>query len=276
MARRASQKTSVLDDLYEMLLVAPVWLGPILACAVFAGLQWLLPWALTPSDTKDVMKKTFFGVFGTFSVKAAPWGASLVLAIWLFALIGKSSHRRRLDQQTGIESIRSLSWHDFEQLLAEAFLRQGYDVEHVGRAGPDGGVDLRLRRDNEVVLVQCKQWLVWNVGVKVVRELYGVVAAERATRGVLVTSGGFSNDAESFARTVPVTLIDGNELVRMIDDVRASKHRMESPKLVTAVPSCPTCGVSMKLRTAKQGKQPGSQFWGCSKYPNCRGTRPYS
>jgi four helix bundle suffix protein len=36
-------------------------------------------------------------------------------------------------------------------------------------------------------------------------------------------------------------------------------------------PPCPQCGSLMVLRTAKGGKNPGSQFWGCSKYPDCKG-----
>jgi four helix bundle suffix protein len=37
-------------------------------------------------------------------------------------------------------------------------------------------------------------------------------------------------------------------------------------------PNCPSCGALMALRTAKSGKTPGSQFWGCTKYPDCKGT----
>lgn len=280
-ARR--QKSSFFDELYKTLIVAPAWAGPVLALIVFAGLRWLVPWAFAPSNSADVMAKTVYGTLAGVAAKFAPWGAGAVLFVWLFALVGKQSNRRRLDGQTGIESIRRLSWQDFERLLAEAFRRQGFAVEQVGGAGPDGGVDLRLRRQSEIVLVQCKQWLTWNVGVKVVREMYGVVAAERATRGIVVTSGKFSADAQGFARTVPITLIDGNELLRLVADVQARPMTIESPpasavppRPAAVTPQCPTCGSAMKLRTAKQGSQAGSQFWGCSKYPACRGTRPLS
>jgi len=40
-----------------------------------------------------------------------------------------------------------------------------------------------------------------------------------------------------------------------------------------APPSCPTCQAAMVRRTARKGAHAGSQFWGCSKYPVCRGTR---
>jgi restriction system protein len=38
-------------------------------------------------------------------------------------------------------------------------------------------------------------------------------------------------------------------------------------------PDCPLCGSLMTLRTARQGKNAGSQFWGCTSYPECTGPR---
>ncbi len=38
------------------------------------------------------------------------------------------------------------------------------------------------------------------------------------------------------------------------------------------IPACPQCGKAMVLRTAKSGKNAGEQFWGCSAYPDCKGT----
>jgi ssDNA-binding Zn-finger/Zn-ribbon topoisomerase 1 len=37
------------------------------------------------------------------------------------------------------------------------------------------------------------------------------------------------------------------------------------------IPDCPICGNLMVLPTAKSGKSAGKQFWGCSKYPECKG-----
>ncbi|MBM4329910.1 MAG: four helix bundle protein [Deltaproteobacteria bacterium] len=39
------------------------------------------------------------------------------------------------------------------------------------------------------------------------------------------------------------------------------------------LPACPACGKPMALRTARKGPQAGSQFWGCSGYPGCKGTK---
>lgn len=45
-------------------------------------------------------------------------------------------------------------------------------------------------------------------------------------------------------------------------------NQTDQPK----IPPCPQCGAQMALRTAKTGKNAGSQFWGCTKYPDCKGT----
>jgi four helix bundle suffix protein len=43
----------------------------------------------------------------------------------------------------------------------------------------------------------------------------------------------------------------------------------------SAPPDCPECGKAMRLRTARQGKLSGSRFWGCTGFPECRGTREF-
>jgi restriction system protein len=89
------------------------------------------------------------------------------------------------------DALEGMSWQDFELLVGEAFRLQGYEVTELGGEGPDGGVDLVLRKDREKFLVQCKQWKAFKVGVQVVRELYGVMAAQGAAGGFVVTSGTF-------------------------------------------------------------------------------------
>jgi four helix bundle suffix protein len=39
-------------------------------------------------------------------------------------------------------------------------------------------------------------------------------------------------------------------------------------------PTCPKCGKPMRQRTARQGPHAGKPFWGCTGYPDCKGTRP--
>jgi four helix bundle suffix protein len=48
--------------------------------------------------------------------------------------------------------------------------------------------------------------------------------------------------------------------------------RPDRPDPADPIPKCPQCAKPMALRTAMTGKQAGSQFWGCTGYPDCRGT----
>ena len=131
-------------------------------------------------------------------------------------------------------------------------------------------------------MVQCKQWKAYKVGVDVVRELYGVMAAKGATGGIVVTSGRFTDDASKFAAGRNVRLIDGPKLIALIKQAQQST-KMGDQKIgsmprtahlrVAVEPSCPQCRARMVKRVARKGSNAGSEFWGCSTFPSCRGVR---
>ena len=58
---------------------------------------------------------------------------------------------------------------------------------------------------------------------------------------------------------------------RQKDDWSDRTDRLD---VTPAAPTCPACGKPMVVRTARKSQRPGSQFWGCSGYPECKGTRP--
>lgn len=187
--------------------------------------------------------------------------------------------RRLLDAQSGLASIAALGWRDFERLVGEAFRRQGYAVEESGLGGADGGIDLILSKDGQRTLVQCKQWRRRKVPVNVVREMYGLLAHHGAHAVQIATVGGFTPDAKRFAQGKPITLIDGDTLLAMMRAVQArdavSRSRIEpvmqaAKPEVPSAPECPRCGGRMVER---RNRRSGNRFWGCSTYPDCKGTR---
>ncbi|OGR33141.1 MAG: hypothetical protein A2091_13660 [Desulfuromonadales bacterium GWD2_61_12] len=121
-----------------------------------------------------------------------------------------------------------------------------------------------------------KQWKAYKVGVQPVRELYGVIAAQGAAGGFVITSGEFSADATTFARGLNIQLFNGarlHQLIREAGAMRESPLQNPTPSVpVPAAPNCPKCSQPMVKRRAKQGPQVGKEFWGCSAYPGCRGT----
>jgi restriction system protein len=297
MAHRRQTKQSLVDDLFDLLLEVPAWVGPILAAVVFAVMRWVMPPLFMLGSGDNDVSRGGLKLFAMVSHGWAPWAGGFILLVWIGAEIKKALRRLLLDRQTGAASIRTLDWGEFEELLAEAFRRQGFMVEHCGAAGPDGGIDIRLSKAGAVTLVQCKHWQARQVGVRLVRELLGVVASEGAQSGILVTSGSFTADAQGFAAKNPIRLVDGRELMAMIGQVqkagRISPQVRATPSVAlpareaqatAASPSaspvedlttkCPQCASPMVRRLAKRGTNAGSTFLGCSRYPTCRGTLP--
>lgn len=166
-------------------------------------------------------------------------------------------------------ALNDMSWQQFEALVGEAFRRKGYAVTETGGGGADGGVDLSMKKEGESFLVQCKQWKATKVGVTTVRELYGVMAANGTTGGFVVTSGVFTDEARAFAVGRNIELMDGKALHDLIRGVKAP----ETVQVIATTPTCPLCNSTMEKREARRGTSAGNQFWGCTRFPDCKGTR---
>jgi restriction system protein len=283
MAHRKSD-AGMSDVIYEVLLVVPAWVGPPLALIFYLGLRFVVPAVF--GDGKPGVGSILAGV----APAIAPWFGGFVLVLWVVAELEKFRRRRLLDEQSGLESIRNLPWQEFEHLVGEVYRRQGYIIEETGSSAGDGGIDVVLTGGQERILVQCKQWRTRRVGPQPIRELFGVMISEGATHAILVTCGSFTPEARSFAEGKPITLVEGPELWALIQTVRtpqaaadstAAKASTNPPRptesefAIDSPPKCPACGSSMVLRTVKEGRNAGSRFWGCPRFPRCRGTRDY-
>jgi restriction system protein len=269
---------SLLDEIFDTLKHTPIWVGPTLAAAAFLLLRFAVP-AMMPAS-----KPGTFDI-GTILRPMLPMLAWLtgfaVIVAWIGAELHKLLNRRLLDSRSSVSSLGDISWQEFEHLVSEAYRRQGYVAQVVGNSSGDGGIDIQLTRPGETVLVQCKQWKAWKVGVTIVREMLGVVVSRKADKGIIVTSGRFTGEAHRFAEKAdpPVQLIDGSALFELIRSVqrRGPQEGTQPPPTEPSSlkrPTCPACGTQMVLRTARRGSNAGSQFWGCSGYPKCRGKRP--
>ena len=162
----------------------------------------------------------------------------------------------------------------FEDVLAEAYRRRGYQVVETLGDGADGGVDLRLRKNGQVIVVQCKRWRGKPIRVQVVRELYGVMIDQRASAAKLVATTTFTADAVAFAKGKPIELVDSKALLSLVRDVQTtSRMTISSDESDHVTPDCPRCNTPMVMREARRGPNPGEKFWGCVNYPKCRGIR---
>jgi len=195
--------------------------------------------------------------------------------------VGQEAANNKTDKTNkwSIDLINSLEWKRFEELCLNYFREKGYKAE-VTRQGADGGVDINLFKDSYSMskpfgIVQCKAWKTYKVGVKPVRELFGVMAAEGAPLGVFITSGDYTKEAREFSADKHIKLMNGTELLRQITELPES-GRIGLLDRVTrgdyTTPSCPSCGIKMVTRTVRKGSNAGNKFWGCRNYPKCRNT----
>lgn len=124
------------------------------------------------------------------------------------------------------DGIRKLDPFRFEELVADLFQNEGYEVV-VTPPRADGGKDIYVyRKDpitNLVFLVECKRYVPPNtVGVEIARQLYGIVQQERANGGIIVTTSYFTKPAKEFAATVPYQLFlkDYDYLIEWLKKVK--------------------------------------------------------
>lgn len=124
-----------------------------------------------------------------------------------------------VDQGTNLAAI---GWEDFEFLIREIFEKEfsknGGEVK-VTRASRDGGVDAVAFDPDPIrggkIVIQAKRYTN-TVGVSAVRDLYGTVMNEGATKGILVTTAAYGPDAYAFAKDKPLTLLDGGNLLYLL------------------------------------------------------------
>jgi len=169
---------------------------------------------------------------------------------------------------------QAIEWRRFEAVCEALFAQAGFETRSQSH-GADGGVDIWLHSKNAqgpVSVVQCKHWLEKGVGVREVREFYGVMASHQLKRGTYATTSKFTSDAHEFARKNGIHLLDGSGLLKLI-----AQRTPEQQKSLLAVayegdysrPTCASCGVKMVERKPAKG---GAPFWGCTNFPRCRST----
>ncbi len=119
---------------------------------------------------------------------------------------------RTADEASDPQDLLNISPSQFEKMVLELYNLRGYKARRTGATG-DHGVDVIVQTPNgKKWVIQCKRWR-GSVGEPVVRDFFGTMHHEKADRGILVTTGTFSNQARNWAKGKPLTLIDGKEFL---------------------------------------------------------------
>ncbi|MEO7622892.1 MAG: restriction endonuclease [Gallionella sp.] len=302
MARRRSYKKD--EHLISVLLDAPWQLGAGVAAVVFVAMRWIIPSffhspILAPLGVMisglAPIAAIFFLIISLVSyvrnrkysmrtAVSAPTEKSYEHAFQPYKRTAfdkptseqhttewsNVSQKQSQPTKFSIELLRKLEWRRFEILSAEYFRVLGKRVETIDH-GADGGVDARVYVNGSNVLeyaIQCKAWKK-IVGVKEIRELFGVMVHESVGKGVFLATSTFSDDAKSFAaeHSDKLFLIDGEKFISMLLKLPEDKQKILLSFATEGdytTPTCASCGIKMVLRNGAKG-----DFWGCINFPKC-------
>jgi restriction system protein len=116
----------------------------------------------------------------------------------------------------------------FERIVVELLVKMGYGGSRadagkaIGRTG-DEGIDGIIKEDKlglDVVYVQAKRWDTNAVGRPDVMQFAGALQAQKATKGIFITTSRFTDDARNYVSQIgsKIVLIDGDQLSQLMID----------------------------------------------------------
>ena len=175
------------ESLFQILLRQPWWVTLIVAFLVFGITRLVYP-----------------PVAPFMAVPFVILGAVIAFRQWRGAA--------PLDAYERLAALRAMDWDEFSGLIAEAYRKRGYAVH----PATGTGYDFRLTKEGRVTLLQCRRWKVNQVGAGPLRDLAKAVEREDASHGICISAGEFSAPARVLTRTEPLTLVGGEELVRLV------------------------------------------------------------
>ena len=134
----------------------------------------------------------------------------------------------------------------FERAVVELLVKMGYGGSRVdagkaiGKSG-DGGIDGIIKEDKlglDVVYIQAKRWENNPVGRPDVMQFAGALQAQKANKGIFITTSRFTDDARSYVSQIgsKIVLIDGEQLTNLMieNDVGVTVVSMYPVKKIDA------------------------------------------
>ena len=202
---------SIIDFLAQI----PWWISVSLSASFYLLLKFAVPYFEAQSSLVNEVHVSLGPVF-------APVVALAFLAPVTFSLL-KSTRKKKLHAlKEEIQAIQQLSWHQFRDMVAEAYRHSGYTIMENSTFTTDPNVDLVMRKGANLYLVQCRYWQNRKLGIREVKNLFFHMHEKQASGVMLLTTGIFTNQARHYAAGKPINLLDGIELVDLLSEVNNS------------------------------------------------------
>jgi len=129
-------------------------------------------------------------------------------------------------------NLMELTPTEFESLIQNLFTKMGLEARQT-QASRDGGVDCVAFDTRPIfggkVIIQAKRYR-HTVGVSAVRDLFGTLQNEGASKGILVTTSSYGQSSFDFIRNKPIELIEGAHLLYLLQEHAGLVARIEMPQ----------------------------------------------
>ncbi len=148
------------------------------------------------------------------------------------AAFGMAAHRNT--QTSSPASLEWMSGVEFERFVTVLLTRMEFRPEMTKATG-DGGIDIVAILDKPIFggkyLFQCKRYAPENlVGASTVRDFYGAVTADKAVKGILITTSDFTAQAKEFAERVGLELINLSQLQSLLTEHGMASEPSSTPR----------------------------------------------
>jgi restriction system protein len=128
-------------------------------------------------------------------------------------------------------NLMELTPSEFESLITNLFERMGLETRQT-QASRDGGVDCVAYDPRPIfggkVVIQAKRYKS-TVGVSALRDLFGTLQNEGASKGILVTTSGYGKAAFEFADGKPIELLSGSNLLYLLAEHAGIEAKIVPP-----------------------------------------------
>lgn len=179
------------NSVFAILLRSPWWISAIVAIVFITAAAALMP-----------PQYAVFGMMG-----ATPFVVIAGMVLW--------RNRNAPDPkrvEASLAQAASQPWRAFAAALETAFMAQGYAVTQLSGGPGSSGADLRLERDERIILVSAKRYKAATHGAEPLRELAAAVDKHSAQQGVYISLGEVTDQAASFAKEQGIELVSGQRL----------------------------------------------------------------
>jgi hypothetical protein len=120
------------------------------------------------------------------------------------------------------DALSRVAWQDFEILVANRYRRHGWEVAHCGDGRPgfraETEVDLRMKKDGQLALVQCRHESLVRLDAGTVERLLATAAEVRANQVIVIASAEIPDAARQRAESGGATVIEGAAVRELLDD----------------------------------------------------------